>query len=57
MDVWEARQLEKFSEAFEDAVAKYLNDKAMRPKALEEYFGDYSIRDKVVTYLDVLRED
>jgi len=54
MTDWEAKMLENFSEAVEDAIAKYLNDKAMALETLREYFGNYTIYDKVIAYREVL---
>jgi len=53
MTNWEAKMLEKFSEAVEDAITRYLSDSNMTDMALEEYFGDYTIIEKVKSYREV----
>ncbi len=55
MNNWEARMLEKFSEAVEDAISAYLADDNMSESALREYFGDFRLIDKVLNYREVIR--
>jgi len=54
MTEWEAKMLEKFSEAMEDAISRYLADRNMTLETLKEYFGNYTIYDKVVNYREVI---
>ncbi len=55
MTNFEARMFEKFSEATEDAIAEYLNDKNITLEALKEYFGNYTIYEKIINYLEVIK--
>ena len=48
MTSFEAKMLEKFSEAVEDAIARYLADKNISKNALREYFGDVKLLDRVL---------
>ncbi len=55
MNNWEAKMLEKFSEAVEDAISAYLADKNMTKEALKEYFGNMTMLEKIQHYIDVIR--
>jgi hypothetical protein len=54
MTDWEAKMLSNFSDAVEDAIARYLADKNMTDNALKEYFGDYKMYDRVKDYIAVI---
>jgi hypothetical protein len=54
MTQFEARMFEKFSEAVEDAIARYLADKDITDKGIEEYFGKHTFVEKVKSYREIL---